>query len=174
MSMQTIDPKSAARMIASGEAVLIDIREADEHAREKIAAARHAPLSKLDAQGLGFAPTHPVIFHCKSGGRTAANASALAEAASCEAFILEGGIEAWKAAGLDVAIDRRQPLELIRQVQIIAGALVLAGVLLGWLAHPGFFGLSAFVGAGLAFAGLTGWCGMAKALAFMPWNQRAA
>ena len=93
---------------------------------------------------------------------------------SCEAFILEGGIEAWKAAGLDVAIDRRQPLELIRQVQIIAGALVLAGVLLGWLAHPGFFGLSAFVGAGLAFAGLTGWCGMAKALAFMPWNQRAA
>ena len=65
MSLKTIDPKSAARMIASGEAVLVDIREADEHAREKIGAARHAPLSKLPAAGLGFVPAHPVIFHCK-------------------------------------------------------------------------------------------------------------
>lgn len=172
MSLKTIDPKSAARMIASGEAVLVDIREADEHAREKIGAARHAPLSKISTAGLGFAPAHPVIFHCKSGGRTAANAAALARAATCEAYMLEGGIEAWKAAGLHVTLDRRQPLEIMRQVQIIAGSLVLAGVLLGFAVHPGFFGVSAFVGAGLAFAGVTGWCGMAKALAFAPWNRR--
>ena len=62
----------------------------------------------------------------------------------------------------------------MRQVQITAGALVLAGVLLGWLVAPGFFGLSAFVGVGLMFAGTTGWCGMANLLRVMPWNRRAA
>jgi rhodanese-related sulfurtransferase len=172
--MKTIDPKSAARMLASGEAVLVDIREPDEHARERIETARNAPISKLGERGLGIAVSQPVIFHCKSGARTTANASALARAAACEAFILEGGIEAWKAAGLEVSLDRRQPLEIMRQAQIVAGAMVVASVVLGWLAHPGFFGFAAFVGAGLAFAGVTGWCGMAKALALMPWNRRAA
>ena len=61
----------------------------------------------------------------------------------------------------------------MRQVQIVAGSLVLAGVLLGWLVSPMFLGLSAFVGAGLAFAGISGFCGMAKLLAFLPWNRPA-
>jgi hypothetical protein len=51
---------------------------------------------------------------------------------------------------------------------------VLTGVVLGLFVSPGFFGLSAFVGAGLTFAGATGWCGMAKLLAVMPWNRAAA
>jgi hypothetical protein len=48
---------------------------------------------------------------------------------------------------------------------------VLLGVLLGWLVHPVFLGLSAFVGAGLVFAGITDTCGMGILLARMPWNQ---
>ena len=48
------------------------------------------------------------------------------------------------------------------------------GVVLGTWVAPGFYGLSAFVGAGLIFAGISGWCGMAKLLAFMPWNRRTA
>jgi rhodanese-related sulfurtransferase len=60
---------------------------------------------------------------------------------------------------------------MMRQVQIVAGSLVLAGVLLGWLISPYFFGLAAFVGAGLTFAGISGFCGMAKLLAFLPWNR---
>ena len=49
----------------------------------------------------------------------------------------------------------------------------MIGVLLGTFVAPGFFGLSAFVGAGLMFAGVTGWCGMANLLRVMPWNRRA-
>jgi hypothetical protein len=60
----------------------------------------------------------------------------------------------------------------MRQVQIVAGALVLAGVLLGFLIAPAWIGLAAFVGAGLLMAGITGWCGMAHMLALMPWNRR--
>jgi hypothetical protein len=49
---------------------------------------------------------------------------------------------------------------------------VLLGVALGTWVHLAFYGLSAFVGAGLVFAGITDWCGMAMVLAKMPWNQR--
>lgn len=86
--------------------------------------------------------------------------------------MLEGGIEARKEAGLPVARDSNQPIEIMRQVQIAAGSLVLIGVVLGALLHPAFYGLAGFVGAGLLFAGLSGWCGMAKLLALMPWNRR--
>jgi rhodanese-related sulfurtransferase len=70
--------------------------------------------------------------------------------------------------------DVRLPLPLMRQVQIAAGLLVLLGVVLAVTVAPAFIGLSAFVGAGLTFAGLSGWCGMAQLLALMPWNRRAA
>ena len=50
--------------------------------------------------------------------------------------------------------------------------LVLAGILLGIWVAPAFLALSGFVGAGLMFAGLSGWCGMAKLLGLMPWNRR--
>ena len=88
--------------------------------------------------------------------------------------MIVGGLESWRKAGLPIAIDRKAPLELMRQVQIAAGSLILAGVLLGWLVAPAFFALAAFVGAGLTFAGATGFCGMARLLAAMPWNRRTA
>ncbi len=69
--------------------------------------------------------------------------------------------------------NRSAPLELMRQVQIAAGSLVMAGVILGFAVAPAFFGLSAAIGAGMAFAGISGWCGMARLLAAMPWNRRA-
>jgi hypothetical protein len=59
---------------------------------------------------------------------------------------------------------------LERQVRVVAGSLVLLGILLS-LVHPAFLGLSAFVGAGLIFAGVTDYCGMALLLARMPWNK---
>ncbi len=170
MSLPTISPKDAKRLMDAG-AVLIDIRGPDEFARERIAGARNRSiegLGPIDSAG------KPVIFHCKSGNRTAVNAAKLAAATTCETYVVEGGIEAWKDAGLPVVVDRKQPIEIQRQMQMTAGALVLIGVILSRLVDPAFIGLSAFVGAGLMFAGITGWCGMIKLLAMMPWNQRAA
>lgn len=168
MSLPTIDVAGARRLLDQG-AVLVDVREADEHARERVPGARSIPLSRLvevDAPA-GKA----VIFHCRSGARTAANAARLGAVAACDAYVLEGGLDAWKKAGLPVAVDRRQPIEIMRQVQIAAGSLVLLGVVLGVWVAPAFLVLSAFVGAGLAFAGISGWCGMARLLAVMPWNR---
>ncbi len=87
--------------------------------------------------------------------------------------MLEGGLDAWKAHGLPIQADRFQPIELMRQVQMTAGGLILIGAALGLLVHPAFWGLAAFVGAGLFFAGATGFCGMARLLALMPWNRKA-
>ena len=106
--------------------------------------------------------------------RTAQNADRLRAAAPCEAYILEGGLDAWKKAGLPVFTDKSQPIEIQRQVMIGAGSLVLLGMLLGTFATPAFYWLSAFVGAGLVFAGVSGFCAMARVLAVMPWNRRPA
>lgn len=170
MTLPIIDVTRARRLIDDG-AILVDIREIDEHARERVPGARHQALSRLssiDTQGASA-----VIFHCRSGHRTAGNAQRLAASVDCDAYILEGGIDAWKKAGLTITSDRRQPIEIMRQVQITAGGLVLLGVVLGVWVAPAYFALSAFIGAGLTVAGITGWCGMAKLLALMPWNQRS-
>ena len=171
MTIRSIDPLEAKRFIDEG-AALIDVREPDEHARERVHGARLAPLSRFPTT---FARPggQPVVFHCRSGNRTAAAAEQLAAAAGGDAYILRGGLAAWKAAGFPVRRGQRQTIEMMRQVQIAAGSLVLIGVGLGTLLHPAFYALSGFVGAGLVFAGATGTCGMARLLALAPWNRMA-
>ncbi|MFN4283185.1 MAG: rhodanese family protein [Alphaproteobacteria bacterium] len=170
--LRSITPQRAAELLGGG-ALLVDIREADEHARERIAAARHHPASRFDPAAFA-ADGGCVIFHCHSGARTAAHAARLAQAPAREAYILEGGLDAWKRAGLPVVLDKGRPIEIQRQVQIIAGALVVLGAVLGMTVSPAFFAVPAFVGAGLIFAGATGFCGMAKLLAILPWNRQSA
>ena len=99
MSLKHINAKEAKRLIDDG-AVLVDIREANEYAAENIPGAKNHPLSRIGAIPADGAPA--IVFHCKSGGRTRMNALALANCSDAEAFILDGGIEAWKAAGLPV------------------------------------------------------------------------
>jgi rhodanese-related sulfurtransferase len=170
-ALPSISPERAAELVRNG-AVLIDIRETDEYAREHIPGARHHALTRIDRESPVRDHDELVVFQCRSGARTKSNAAKLAAtAADCEAYILDGGLEAWKKAGLPVKREPRQPIELIRQVQIATGFLVLLGVALGAMVTPLFYGLSALVGAGLLFAGISGFCGMANLLALMPWNR---
>jgi rhodanese-related sulfurtransferase len=173
--LKTISPEAAVTLLREGGATLVDVREPDEHARERIPGARNLPLSKLEEVELAVHDGKPMLFHCRSGARTQGNAQRLAaKAGLCEAYVVEGGLEAWKRAGLPVTEDRRQPLELMRQVQIAAGSMVAVGVLLGALVAPAFYRLTGFVGAGLVFAGATGTCGLARVLRLMPWNRPTA
>jgi rhodanese-related sulfurtransferase len=173
-NLQTISPVRAAELVCEG-AVMIDIRETDEYAREHIPGARHHALSRIDVESPIRNGDEVLVFHCRSGTRTKGNAPRLSALSSnCETYILEGGLDAWKKAGLPVTLDRSQPIDIMRQVQIVAGSLVLLGVVLGVLVAPGFYVLSGLVGAGLMFAGATGFCGMARLPAFMPWNRRTS
>ncbi|RRD90720.1 rhodanese-like domain-containing protein [Conchiformibius steedae] len=178
MTLPVLTPEQARERMAQG-AVLVDVRNDDEYRRAHIAEAVHAPLTRLEQNGLPEAAQSAsvLVFHCKSGMRTQSAADLLAgfaEADKREVFVLSGGLDAWKQAGLPVREDASQPLELMRQVQIAAGSMVLGGVLLGWLVSPVFYLLSGFVGAGLIFAGVSGCCMLARLLAKMPWNTKAS
>ena len=122
MTCPTISPAQAQRLVDGG-ARLIDIRSADEFARVRLPRAENRPLDRLDT----IAHDGPVVFHCKSGMRTAANAERLARAASGEAYIVAGGLDGWRKAGLAVEATPGAPMEIMRQVQITAGLLVLTG-----------------------------------------------
>ena len=169
-----LSPRDVAARLQSGRAVLVDIREPDEFAREHLPGAVSAPMSAFEQAHIGIEPGRDVIFMCRSGARTGAHCDRLAARVTGQAFVLEGGLNGWKAADLPAAVDRKAPLELMRQVQIIAGSLVVIGALLAWLVHPAWIALSAFVGAGLFMAGATGVCGMARMLMLAPWNRTRA
>ena len=166
-----LSPAEVAARLKSGAARLIDIREPDEYARDHVVGARPAPLSAFEAADLSLKAGQDVIFMCRSGNRTGVNCQRLADRIAGPAYVLDGGLDAWKKAGQPTRIDAKAPLELMRQVQMAAGGLILLGGLLGVTVHPAFWGLSAFVGAGLFVAGATGFCGMARLLALAPWNR---
>lgn len=170
-----LSPVEVDARLKSGAAQLIDIREADEVARDHVVGALAAPLSALEAAFETAAQARKagqdVIFMCRTGHRTGVNAQRLADRVAGPAYVLDGGLDAWKKAGLPTRADAKAPLELMRQVQMTAGGLILLGGLLGLTVHPAFWGLSAFVGAGLFVAGATGFCGMARLLARAPWNR---
>lgn len=173
-TLHKLSPAEVQARIASGRAVLVDIREADEFARAHVPGARSQPLSAWEQAHLTVDPAADVIFTCRTGMRTAGACDRLAARVQGEAFVLDGGLDGWAKAGLPVIEDKAAPMEINRQVQITAGLLILTGVVLGFLVSPVWFGLSGFVGAGLTFAGLSGTCAMARALMAMPWNRAAA
>jgi rhodanese-related sulfurtransferase len=171
MSLPNLSPSEAKRLMDEG-AVLVDIRDRDEHARERVPGAQNYPLSQLD--NASFSDTAVVIFHCRSGMRTQSNVARLAKAVRGQAYVVEGGIDAWRSAGLPVDKDSRQPIEMARQVQIAAGSMIVLGGVLGFFVSPVFYALSVLVGAGLVFAGVSGLCSLARLLAHAPWNRQSA
>lgn len=163
-----ITAKQLKQELEQGGVRIIDVRTPAEFGEVHIEGSELMPLGRLRPDTVGDADA---VVVCRSGKR-AAKAMEQLEGAGCGNLrVLEGGVIAWEEAGYPVNLGR-SVLPLERQVRIAAGLLVLAGVILGTWVHPGFYGLAAFVGAGLTFAGLTDWCGMAMVLARAPWNQR--
>jgi rhodanese-related sulfurtransferase len=181
MTTDTQGPKSVSpgelnRLITSGRKVeLLDVRTPGEFESVHVPGARLIPLDELDAGAFlkqrGEAD-QPVYVLCQSGGRARKAIEKLQQAGFGGGVLVEGGTQAWIEAGLPVTRDAAGVISLERQVRIAAGSLVLTGVLLAYFVHPGFIALSAFVGAGLVFAGVTDWCGMGLLLSKLPWNQK--
>jgi rhodanese-related sulfurtransferase len=155
---------------------VLDVRTPAEFEASHIAGSYNVPLDTLGehAPELTARVQEEVVLVCRSGGRARQAESALRESGMARLHVLEGGMSAWEAAGLDVVrgASSRWPLE--RQVRLAAGVLVLAGVLGGALLTPWLYAVAGFVGAGLTFAGLTDWCGMARLLGRLPYNRRSS
>lgn len=156
------------------EAILIDVREPTEHDAQRIPGARLLPLGTVSAAALpAECANKKLVVHCGGGGRAnTACQKLLAENPALELYNLEGGIRAWVAAGLPVISGERSVLPLERQVQLTLGILLLAASLLAYALSPAFLLLTGAIGAGLTFAGATGFCGLAHCIARMPWNRQ--
>jgi len=158
------------------DVLFIDVRTPGEFREVHIPGALNVPLGDLgrEAEGLQLeACEKRLALVCRTGRRAERALVDLRQYGLADAEVLGGGIEAWADAGLPLNRGSRG-VSLERQVRIAAGLLVTLGVLLGFLVHPGFFVLSALVGGGLVFAGVTDTCGMAMLLARMPWNRAPA
>jgi rhodanese-related sulfurtransferase len=153
---------------------LIDVRSGLEFEGVHIPGSHLVPLHELPKRvDEILALPAPRLLLCRTGDRAARARDLLAERGVPGLAVVEGGLEAYQRAGGEIrAGEARMSLE--RQVRIAAGSLVLLGLGLGWLVHPGFLGLSVFVGAGLVFAGVSDWCGMGLLLARAPWNRRTS
>ena len=172
MTIPAIDPKIVHERVVRGEpALLLDVRTPVEHRELHAVGVELMPLDALDVEEVrrrcGDAP---VYLLCRSGSRARQAAERLVAAGLANCSVVAGGTQAWAAAGLPVVRDKTA-ISLERQVRIAAGLLVLLGVVLALAVHIAFLGLSAFVGAGLVFAGVTDWCGMGMLLARLPWNR---
>ena len=161
-----------ARQLESGAIGVIDVREPMEFAGGHIASSLNVPLARLADTQL---PDGPLVLVCQSGNRSLQGCRRLLERQPSRLLLdLEGGIPAWQQAGLPLLRQANAPLPLMRQVQIAAGSLVLLGLILSHTVAPAWIALTWFVGAGLCFAGISGFCGMARLLAAMPWNRMPA
>jgi rhodanese-related sulfurtransferase len=172
MALKTIDAKTLKTWLDNNEAVLVDVREPAEYAAENITGATLLPLGSVSKSALPPCVDKKLVIHCRKGGRgSSACQKLIAEDPSLDIYNLEGGIEAWNAAGLVVVSYGKAFLPLDRQVQLTIGLLLIAGSLLGTLLSPAWFLLTGLIGFGLTVAGLTGYCGLALVMAKMPWNQ---
>lgn len=149
---------------------IVDVRTEDEFKSGHVPGASCVPLDRIECGTAELPKDKLVILSCQSGRRSA-RARELLLARGYENLVeMEGGFSAWAAHGLPVN-RLRAAMPVIRQVMLTAGSLVFAGSVLAWLVNPVFLAIPLFVGAGLTFAGATGWCGLAYLLELMPWNR---
>ena len=166
-----LSPQELAAALAAGGCQLVDVREPVEHAEAHVASARLIPLGQIEARCGEIDPHKPVVVMCHAGKRGQTAADKLRQLGFNDVRNLEGGLLAWKAAGMVCVEGTRKCLPLMRQVQLVIGLCVFTGSLLAVLVDPRWVYLPMFFGAGLIFAGSTGFCGLALLLAKMPWNQ---
>ena len=153
---------------------LLDVRTPGEYETAHISGAYNVPLDTLGEHGADIRAhvNEPVVLICQSGQRARRAEEALERAGMPNLHVLDGGVNGWVAAGRPVRRGRDR-LSLERQVRIAAGSLAAAGGILAVAVNPLFGLLSAFVGSGLVFAGVTNTCGMAMLLSRLPHNRAA-
>lgn len=111
-NVENLTPQQVQEEISQQKATLIDIRESEELQKDgKIAGSTHAPRGMLEFYADASLPYHKpefdkakrIILHCASGGRSALAASTLKQMGYTNVAHMDGGIKAWKEAGMPVA-----------------------------------------------------------------------
>ncbi|MBI3818925.1 MAG: rhodanese-like domain-containing protein [Planctomycetes bacterium] len=166
-----IDAFSLHHALLLGEKLFIlDVRNPVEFERDRIGSAVNIPLPILANAIPHLQPGSRTILVCEGGTRAAIARRQFG--AANEFQVLDGGMAAWRKLQLPVEGGAPAVWSIERQVRVIAGSLVLVGGILTFAVHPAFIIIPAFIGAGLAFSGITNTCGLAMFLARMSWNRK--
>jgi rhodanese-related sulfurtransferase len=173
MTIALYAPEDLSARKTDGKApLLVDVRTPAEFETVRIERSRNLPLDELQRDPKTLAAQLPAetILICQSGARSKEAAETLAAAGSEQTKVLAGGIIGYQNCGGEVLHDdQRWAME--RQVRMVAGTLVVGGLLGAKLIHPRLAYVSAGVGSGLIFAAATNTCAMARALSLLPWNR---
>ena len=169
---KTITVKQLADKLKSNpETKLIDVRTAAENRAVHIAAAINIPMENVMKQRESFIDQSEIYIICNSGSRSQMVCEDLGHHGVHNLVNVTGGIQEWMKQKLPVIRTKKWSIPIIQQVMTIAGTLIILGILSSTMIHSHFILLSAGVGIGLLYAGLSGNCYMARLLKIMPWNK---
>jgi rhodanese-related sulfurtransferase len=97
-----LSAKEANERVTNGELTIVDVRENWEYARDHIPSSTLTPLGQIIARPQDVIKSDNVIFVCEVGQRSAVAAEMAAALGMHHVFNLEGGMQAWRTAGLPV------------------------------------------------------------------------
>lgn len=169
-----INPAELKALLAGDASVrIIDVRTSGEFESGHIEGAYNVPLETLSEHARELAGVDvPVVLVCQSGFRAAKAETALVSAGKGGIRLLDGGMNAWTAAGGQVRVTKAR-WSLERQVRLVAGAIVFSSIVASvWVPEARF--VAGFIGAGLTFAAVSNTCAMGMMLAKLPYNRGAS
>lgn len=172
--MNRISPAELAALLAEHPATVLDVRSAAEYETAHIPGSIRVSLEELRADASTVAallPDHAIVV-CRSGQRAEQACQTLAATGRDDLRLLDGGLQAWERDGHAVARGKER-WDLERQVRLVAGSLVLTGVLASLAWRPAV-ALAGGIGAGLTLAATTNTCAMGNLLARLPYNRDVA
>lgn len=166
--LTNISPREVAQGLQDKKIRLIDIRETDEFLRSSVAESESMPLSIISKLSIDTSDK-TIVFTCQTSVRTAKNSQLLESLAKTSAYSMEGGLNAWDKEKLPL-LKSCQGLSIFRQIQITAGLIIILSFVLSTMFSSAIW-VALFVGVGLLWAGISGFCGMGILLEKMPWNK---
>lgn len=172
IQLKEIDGVELWHLTDKEDLVIVDVRSAAEYQRQTIAKSINLPLDELDVsrwRKLVTEDNKSICLVCQTGVRSKKAFDVVKGWASGDIYSLLGGINNISKELL--GSKQSSVLPLTQQVFIAVGILVLTGVVLGFSVNPDFYLINGLVGAGLVLTGITGFCGIAKVLLWMPWNK---
>lgn len=172
-AVRQVDVPALRRLLEQPNTVMVDVRSPGEFAGVHIDRSHNLPLDQLQGRAADVVErvNGPIAVLCASGVRSQQGARMLSAAGATDIVVLGGGIQAWESDGGDVVRGQGQ-WAMDRQVRLVAGSLVLTGVLASLVA-PKAKWLAAAIGGGLTFSAVSNTCAMGRALSYLPYNRRS-
>ncbi|HEY0867610.1 MAG TPA: rhodanese-like domain-containing protein [Fimbriimonas sp.] len=169
-----LSPKDLAAKLGAGEKMqIIDVRSPEEFQTGHLPGARNVPLETIADQIPGVRKDEAFVLVCHGGARSDDACRRIASSYD-SVYILSGGMSAWERQMRSEARTEKPGMGVDRQTHLVAGIMVLSGLVLSSQLGPGWIVLTILPGFGMLLHALTGLCPMTLFLGRLPWNASCA